>query len=70
MTLAPFPLNEFPCNPLSLFSLPPISIGLQRFAARVSGLAFGLAVAVGYAGSAEVSSPSGRIRPIHSAHRV
>ena len=38
---------------------PAVVISSQRFAARVQGLAFGLALAVRPAGSAEVSSVNG-----------
>jgi len=46
---------------------PPLS---QRFAARVPGLAFGLALAVRPAGLAEVSGAQGRVPEIVSAKRL
>jgi hypothetical protein len=42
---------------------------LRRFAARLSGLAFGLAPAVRPAGAAEVSGAQGRVPKIVSAKR-
>ena len=42
----------------------------RRFAARVSGLAFGLVLAVRPAGSAEVSGAQGRVLKIVSAERL
>ena len=47
-----------------------ISDGLGRFAVRLSGQAFGLALAVRPAGSAEVSGAQGWVLKIVSAKRL
>jgi len=47
-----------------------VGVGLQRFAARISGLAFGLALAVRPAGLAEVSGAQGWVLKIVSAKRL
>ena len=52
------------------FSLDTVSSLLQRFAARISGLASGLVLAVRPTGSAEVPGAQGWVPKIVSAKRV